>query len=136
MSCALGRDGTGRPGPDELWVRFDAAVEQLNRAGAGDSLAEIVAAYAAVAHAAAALADALEAAGESRSPTTAVLLIDSPRPNGPLRSFPFHAGGGVSDRLAALSLLPPKRALAFAGATLAARPERASAEGRLTRPLV
>ena len=58
------RSGTGRRGPDELWARFDAAVEQLNTAGAGDSLAEIVAAYAAVAHAAAALADALEAAGE------------------------------------------------------------------------
>ena len=58
------RPGTGRRGPDELWARFDAAVEQLNTAGAGDSLAEIVAAYAAVADAAAALADALEAAGE------------------------------------------------------------------------
>ena len=58
------RPGTGRRGPDGLWARFDAAVEQLNTAGAGDSLAEIVAAYAAVADAAAALADALEAAGE------------------------------------------------------------------------
>jgi hypothetical protein len=38
--------------------------QSLNTAGAGDSLGEIVAAYAAVAHAAAALADALEAAGE------------------------------------------------------------------------
>jgi hypothetical protein len=37
---------------------------QLNRAGAGDSLAEVVAGYAAVAEAAGALADALEAAGE------------------------------------------------------------------------
>ncbi len=58
------RPGTGRRGPAELWTRFDAAVEQLNTAGAGDSLAEIVAAYAAVAHASRALADALEAAGE------------------------------------------------------------------------
>ena len=58
------RAGTGRRGPDELWARFDAAVEQLNSAGAGDSLAEIVTAYAAVAHAAAAIADALDAAGE------------------------------------------------------------------------
>jgi hypothetical protein len=58
------RPGTGRRGPERLWARFDAAVDQLNRAGAGDSLAEIVAAYAAVADAAAALADALEAAGE------------------------------------------------------------------------
>jgi hypothetical protein len=58
------RPGTGRRGPAELWTRFDAAVEQLNTAGAGDSLADIVAAYAAVAHASAALADALEAADE------------------------------------------------------------------------
>jgi hypothetical protein len=58
------RPGTGRRGPAELWTRFDAAVEQLNTAGAGYSLAEIVAAYAAIAHASGALADALEAAGE------------------------------------------------------------------------
>jgi hypothetical protein len=58
------RPGTGRRGPAELWTHFDAAVEQLNTAGAGDSLAEIVAAYAALAHASEALADALEAAGE------------------------------------------------------------------------
>jgi hypothetical protein len=58
------RPGTGRRGPEELWTRFDAAVDQLNRAGAGDSLAALVAAYAAVAEAAGALADALEAAGE------------------------------------------------------------------------
>jgi hypothetical protein len=47
-----------------LWERFDAAVERLNRAGAGDSLADLVAAYAAVAGAAGALADALEATDE------------------------------------------------------------------------
>jgi hypothetical protein len=58
------RPGTGRRGPDELWVRFDAAVDELNGAGAGESLADIVAAYGAVADAAGALADALEAAGE------------------------------------------------------------------------
>jgi hypothetical protein len=58
------RPGTGRRGPEQLWARFDAAVEQLNDAGAGDSLAAVVAAYAAVAEAAGALADALEAAGE------------------------------------------------------------------------
>ena len=56
------RPGTGRRGPEELWARFDDAVERLNQAGAGDSLAELVAAYAAVANAAGALADALEAA--------------------------------------------------------------------------
>ena len=54
------RPGTGRRGPEHLWERFDAAVERLNHAGAGDSLADLVAAYPAVAEAAAALADALE----------------------------------------------------------------------------
>jgi hypothetical protein len=58
------RPGTGRPGPAELWARFDAAVERLNQAGAGDSLADLVAASAAVAEAAGALAHALEAGGE------------------------------------------------------------------------
>jgi hypothetical protein len=58
------RPGTGRRGPEELWTRFDAAVEQLNVAGGGDSLADVVAAYSAVADAASALADALEAEGE------------------------------------------------------------------------
>jgi hypothetical protein len=58
------RPGTGRRGPEELWARFDVAVERLNEAGAGDSLANLVAAYAAVAEAPTALADALAAAGE------------------------------------------------------------------------
>jgi hypothetical protein len=58
------RPGTGRRGPEELWTRFDAAVARLNAAGAGDSLAELVAAYSEVAQAALAVADALEAAGE------------------------------------------------------------------------
>ena len=58
------RPGTGRRGPRELWTRFDAAVEQVNTAGAGDSLADIVAAYAAVAQASGALPDALQAADD------------------------------------------------------------------------
>ena len=58
------RPGSGRRGPHDLWTRFDTAVEQLNVAGAGDSLAEMVAAYAAVAEATRALADAPEADGE------------------------------------------------------------------------
>ena len=58
------RHGTGRRGPTDLWARFDAAVRQLNQAGAGDNLADVVDAYAAVAQAAAELADALQAAGE------------------------------------------------------------------------
>jgi hypothetical protein len=40
------RPGTGRRGPDELWTQFDAAVEQLNAAGGGDSVADVVAAEA------------------------------------------------------------------------------------------
>jgi hypothetical protein len=58
------RAGTGRRGPAELWARFDAAVGQLNEAGGGDSLADVVAGYAAVSATADALADALEVAGE------------------------------------------------------------------------
>jgi hypothetical protein len=58
------RADTGRRGPTELWARFDAAVAQLNEAGAGDSLADVVAGYAAVSETANALADALEVAGE------------------------------------------------------------------------
>jgi hypothetical protein len=58
------RPGTGRRGPAELWTRFDAAVQRLNQAGAGDNLADVVDAYAAVAQAALELADALETAGE------------------------------------------------------------------------
>ena len=56
--------GTGRRGPAELWTRFDAAVQRLNEAGAGDNVSEVVDAYATVAQAAAELADALEGAGE------------------------------------------------------------------------
>jgi hypothetical protein len=56
------RPGTGRRGPEALWARFDAAVGELNTAGAGDSLPDVVAAYAAVADAAESLADALAAA--------------------------------------------------------------------------
>jgi hypothetical protein len=58
------RPGTGRRGPTELWPRFDAAVHQLNQAGAGDNLSDVVDAYAAVARAASELADALQAADE------------------------------------------------------------------------
>ena len=56
------RPGTGRRGPSELWTRFDAAVQRLNEAGAGDNLADVVGAYAAVAQAASELADTLQAA--------------------------------------------------------------------------
>jgi hypothetical protein len=65
------RPATGRRGPQELWTRFDAAVHQLNQAGAGDNLVDagdnlvdVVDAYAAVAQAASELAEALQAAGQ------------------------------------------------------------------------
>jgi hypothetical protein len=58
------RPGTGRRGPPDVWTRFDAAVQQLNEAGAGENLADVVGAYAAVAQSASELADALQAAGE------------------------------------------------------------------------
>jgi hypothetical protein len=49
---------------EQVWTRFDATVQQLNQAGAGDNLADVVGAHAAVAQAASELADALQAAGE------------------------------------------------------------------------
>ena len=58
------RHGTGRRGRADLWARFDAAVQQLNQAGAGTDLGDVVDAYAAVAQAARELADALQAARE------------------------------------------------------------------------
>jgi hypothetical protein len=58
------RPGTGRRGPGEVWTRLDEAVAELNAAGAGDNLADVVAGYAAVSEAARALADALEAGSE------------------------------------------------------------------------
>jgi hypothetical protein len=61
--CEL-RPGTGRRGPAELWSRFDGAVQQLNQAGASETLADVVDAYAAVAQAGSELAGALQAAGE------------------------------------------------------------------------
>jgi hypothetical protein len=58
------RPGTGRRGPEALWSDFDHAVQRLNEAGAGQSLAEVVAAYGAVSDASGALADALAPNGE------------------------------------------------------------------------
>jgi len=54
------RPGTGRRGPDELWLRFDAAVTTLNRAIGGSSAAEVAAAFGEIAEAAGDLADAVE----------------------------------------------------------------------------
>jgi hypothetical protein len=59
------RPGTGRRGPEELWVRFDAAVAALNRAITGSSAAEVADAFGDLADAAGALADAVAAEDEA-----------------------------------------------------------------------
>jgi hypothetical protein len=53
------RPGTGRRGPEELWIRFDAAVGQLNQAIAGSSAAEVAAAFGEMSGAAAELSEAV-----------------------------------------------------------------------------
>ena len=55
------RPGTGRRGPTELWERFDAAVENLNHAITGTNVTVVARAFAELASAAGALADAVEA---------------------------------------------------------------------------
>jgi len=55
------RPGTGRRGPDELWVRFDSAVKELNRAIGGASALVVASAFGAMSEATADLADAIEA---------------------------------------------------------------------------
>ncbi len=53
------RPGTGRRGPEELWIRFDTAVTQLNQSIAGSSAAEVARAFGEMAEAAADLSDAV-----------------------------------------------------------------------------
>jgi hypothetical protein len=57
------RPGTGRRGPEELWARFDAAVDLLNHAIAGTSAADVAEAFGEIAAAATALADAVAEEG-------------------------------------------------------------------------
>ena len=52
--------GTGRRGPEALWRRFDAAVHELNRAGAGSDLIEVAQAHEDLAQAAGELAVEVE----------------------------------------------------------------------------
>jgi hypothetical protein len=54
------RPGTGRRGPTELWIRFDAAVAQLNQAIGGTSAAAVASAFGEIAESAAELSDAVE----------------------------------------------------------------------------
>jgi len=53
------RPGTGRRGPDELWIRFDVAVGTLNRAITGSSASEVADAFGEMSEAAADLAEAI-----------------------------------------------------------------------------
>jgi len=53
------RPETGRRGPEELWLRFDAAVMELNHAISGMSAQTVASAFGAIAETAADLADAI-----------------------------------------------------------------------------
>jgi hypothetical protein len=55
------RAGTGRRGPEQLWEQFDSAVQTLNHAITGTNVAGVARAFGALASAAGALADAIEA---------------------------------------------------------------------------
>jgi hypothetical protein len=65
------RPGTGRRGPEDLWIRFDAAVRELNIAISGSDAAAVATAFGGVAETAADLAEAVaredEAAREARA---------------------------------------------------------------------
>jgi hypothetical protein len=52
--------GTGRRGPDDLWIRFDEAVAELDRVSEGRSMRAVGRAYAEIAELASALAKAVE----------------------------------------------------------------------------
>lgn len=53
------RPGTGRRGPEDLWLHFDGAVMEMNRAIAGSNAMEVATAFGAIAEAAAKLARAI-----------------------------------------------------------------------------
>ncbi|HET9094921.1 MAG TPA: hypothetical protein VFN36_07520 [Solirubrobacteraceae bacterium] len=53
------RSGTGRRGPDDLWLRFDEAVGTMNRAIGGTDAVAVAAAFGGLAEAAARLAQAI-----------------------------------------------------------------------------
>jgi hypothetical protein len=69
------RPGTGRRGPEELWVRFDESVAALNRAITGSNAAVVADAFSDLSEAAAALAETIasedEAAGARTQSRTA-----------------------------------------------------------------
>jgi hypothetical protein len=53
------RPGSGRRGPEDLWLHFDSAVLEMNRAISGSDAVEVSTAFGAVAEAAARLARAV-----------------------------------------------------------------------------
>jgi hypothetical protein len=55
------RPGTGRRGPEDLWLHFDSAVMEMNRAISGSSALEVSNAFGAVSEATAELAHAVAA---------------------------------------------------------------------------
>jgi len=59
------RPGTGRPGPQELWQRFDQATTRLGTMAAGEDMLEVAGAYEELAAIAGELAQAI--AGEDRA---------------------------------------------------------------------
>lgn len=65
------RPGTGRRGPEELWLRFDATVAELNHAIGGTSAQQVAAAFGGVAETSADLADAVEREDEIAREVTA-----------------------------------------------------------------
>jgi hypothetical protein len=64
------RPGTGRRGPEELWIRFDTAVAALNNAITGSNSADVADAFGELSEAAVQLADAVareDEAGEQHA---------------------------------------------------------------------
>jgi hypothetical protein len=61
------RAGTGRRGPEDLWIRFDGAVLELNRAIAGSDSSVVASAFGAMADAAGALAEAVRREDQFRA---------------------------------------------------------------------
>jgi hypothetical protein len=61
------RPGTGRRGPEERWVRFDASVAALNRAITGSDAATLADAFGELSEAAAELAEAVQREDEAVS---------------------------------------------------------------------
>jgi hypothetical protein len=61
------RPGTGRRGPDELWLRFDQATTRLSTVAAGTDMLEVAGAYEQLAGIAQELSDAVHAEDQASS---------------------------------------------------------------------